>query len=82
MESREEDFIGQLGDDDPFEPDVEGSHRRRHQVVGDRAVRRDPSDLESDRIRLGHADPDRYVAVCALLLEDHDVLAGGHVNPD
>jgi hypothetical protein len=50
--------------------------------VGDRPVGGDAGDLEGDRVRLVDADPDREVALGALLLEDHDVLPRRHVNPD
>ena len=39
-------------------------------------------DLECDRIRLEDADPDWEVALGVLLLQDHNVLAAGHVHAD
>jgi len=82
VQARVEDVVGERGDDDPAEADVELAQRARHQVVGDRPVGGDAGDLERDRVGLVDADPDREIALGALLLEDHNVLSGRHMDPD
>src|SRR5205814_6541689 len=67
---------------DPVQVDAQLAEGGSHQIVGDRTLGGDAGDLQGDGIGFEDADPDRQVAVGLLLLEDHDVLAGGHVDPD
>ena len=54
----------------------------REQVVGEGPLRRQALETHRDRARLPRPDPDRQVALAVGLLEDHDVAAREHVDPN
>ena len=77
-----ERLLGQGRDDHPIDARPEPFERRREQVVGERPVGGEALELHRDRARLPRPDPDREVAIPLGLLEDHDVAARQHVDPD
>src|SRR5438046_431313 len=77
-----EHLVGEAGHDDALYDAPQVAERGRHQVVGEGAPEGIARDLGRYRLGLEGADPDREVAVRLLLLEDHEVLGGRHMDPD
>src|SRR5450759_1597189 len=75
-----ERLLGQRRDDDPVDGHPELAEGVREQVVGQRPLWRDALQPHRDRVRLPGPDPDGQVPLAVELLEDDDVLAGGHVH--
>src|SRR5712692_179259 len=82
IEAGVEHLIREARDHDALDAHPEVAESARHEVVREGPSQRVARDLSRDRLRLGGADPDRQVPVGLLLLEDHEVLRGGHVDPD
>ena len=77
-----ERLLGQLGDHHPIDLRAELLQRRREQVMGQRSLGGKALEFHGDRARFPRSDPDREVAIAVELLEDHDVAAREHVDPD
>ena len=77
-----ERLLGQRRDDDPIDAGTETLEGRREEVVGQRTIRSEALELHRDRARLPWPDPDREIPIPLRLLEDDDMPARQHVDPD
>src|SRR5450755_4178897 len=77
-----EGLFGEGRDHDPLDRRPEVLQDRAEQVMAERPLGRDPLQSHGNGVRLPGADPDREIALALHLLEDDDVVARGHMDPD
>ncbi len=82
MQLRVEGAVTQFGDVHGLELHTQIAEHVDEQVVRQRAGGLDALEREGDGRRLDRPDPDGQVPGSRLLLEEHDRLVGGQLDPD